>query len=202
MTDAFTEAARLVLGNRFNDTYTPTADEYRAIRAEENRIEREQATAPIEAGGPPRGAPVTTPDYIIAAQLIQEAGGTEAEAWKSVAAPGTVQGMRDAINARLLEMQAEADARAAAEYQRTPAGLQEAAAAIRAEREAEAKLVADGRLLLEQRHGDVSRLTDREILDHSGLVPSPDRITREEDERLANDLDANLKALADQENTP
>lgn len=93
------------------------------------------------------------------------------------------------------QLQSEAAARIVAEYEASPEGRAEAALKAREDALRRGQLIEGARVMLGD---DAEGLTDAEVLDAAGIDQtgpiSQARLAREEDERLANDYDANVAA--------
>lgn len=188
--DDYEAAASRLFPGRDPNTFDHA--ELAQIAAEADRAE---ATAATERTNDPRKAPPVSVSSLALeiSALTRDGAMTEAQAFEALA-----KGSRPseaAIRAEREHLQSQADARAAAAYERSPAGRREAAERILAER-AETKRLAEGaRALLEPQHGPVDDLSDAEVLDLSGIRPSEATLAAEEDRRLAGDLEANLAAM-------
>jgi hypothetical protein len=139
------------------------------------RIRREEL-AKLTVREDAKAATSTADDRETAAQLMIESGKTEGEAWRTIAA-GIPAGMRIAIKQRQERAAAEKQEALDRNFAASPAGRKLAAERAIEAREEQKRLVASGRVLIEEdpRYGidTAADLTDDEVLQLSGIVQQP-----------------------------
>jgi hypothetical protein len=127
--------------------------------------------------------------------LVQDLGFTPDDARQALLLDHQLTAsLKDKIALKRRQIEAEAAVAVQAEYERSPEGRKEAALqAAKAARE-RAELAEGARAMLGE---DAEGLSESELLDAAGIEEGPitkARLAREEDERLANDVQANWRA--------
>jgi hypothetical protein len=162
-----------VLGENLDPNRPLTESEFQAILAEADRLKAAAANGPAPTADPRRAGPIQVSDLQLQLAVLRDAGMDEADAYRAIAT-GQGRPNAEAMTKKKTELQARADIEAAAAYDRSPAGREEAAQQALAQREADARLAHGARELIRDRFGDaVDSMSDADALINAGIRKSP-----------------------------